>query len=368
MRRFVIIVLALAFAGVLEAQGVRCESAEGEYRECYVASSGRIVLVTELSNLLCIQGVTWGTASDGRVWVQRGCRAIFAVGVTERPAIPPDHVICESLTGGRTFCTTRRSSRVTLVRQLSNLPCTEGGTWSYDPERGEIWVDLGCRGEFRVGDAAEAAKSPAVLDAIVVCESKDGKRHRCPADTSAGVQIFRQLSGSRCRFEKEWGYDRKQIWVRDGCSAEFAVKGKPRPMITAVVCESAPGVRTSCPADGKYGIALVRVLGEEPCALGETWGFDDDGVWVANGCAAQFAPGGYRLPAESVPGTAERVLCRSEKGASNRCTADTTRGVGLVRELGSTPCVLNRTWSYDEDGILVRDGCSAEFAVARSEP
>lgn len=369
MPRLVIVCLTVALAAVAAGQGrVRCESVDGEYRECYVASGGKIVLLTELSDFLCIQGVTWGTASEGRVWVQRGCRAYFGVGVTTRPSIPPDHVVCESLTGGRSTCATRKFSGVSLVRQLSNLPCDEGGSWGYDPERGEIWVDQGCRGEFRVGAVVDADAKAEPLDAIVVCSSPDGKKHKCPADTSGGVQIFRQLGGSRCRFEKEWGYDRNQIWVRDGCSAEFAVRGRPRAMISAVVCESAPGGRESCRADGKHGVALVRVLGEMPCRLGETWGFDDTSVWVSNGCAAQFAPGGYRLPDGAVPQTAMRLVCASEKGSSSRCEADTRRGVGLVRELGGTTCVLNRTWSYDEDGIMVRDGCSAEFAVARSDP
>jgi hypothetical protein len=355
----------MVFASALEAQYVRCESVDGEYRECYVGSSGRIILVRELSDLLCIQGVTWGTASEGRVWVWRGCRANFSVGVTDPPAARGDLVVCESFGDGRAFCSTRKYSRVRLVRQLSNSPCEEGGTWGYDPERGEIWVDLGCRGEFRVGDDVEQEKEPEPLDAIVVCKSEGGKRKaKCPADTSAGVQLFRALGDTRCRFGDDWGWDRKQIWVRNGCRAEFAVRGRPRPLIEAIVCES-DGKRTRYEADTRYGVAIVREIGEERCILGETWGFDDDGIWVDRGCSAQFALGGYRLPADSVPQTAVRVICESSPGTDSFCEVDTGRGVGLVRELGESTCVLNRNWAYDRNGIRVRDGCSAEFAVAR---
>lgn len=366
MRRSILtIVFLIITSSSAIAQSVRCESVEGEYRECYVASSGKIILTYELSDLRCIQGVTWGTASEGRVWVYRGCRGLFTVGVETQPEVPADRVVCESVNGGRTSCSTRTYSRVTLARQLSNLPCEEGGTWSYDPERGEIWVDAGCRGEFLVGAAVEEEKKPDPLDAIVVCQSLDGKKTKCPADTSAGVQLSRPLGESRCRFGREWGWDRKQIWVKDGCRAEFAVRGRPRPMIQSLVCESPDGSPARCEADTKYGVAVIRELGEDRCVAGETWGFDDEGVWVSGRCVAQFALGGYRLPADAVPETAEKVVCESEAGGTTRCEVDTKRGVGLVRETGGTTCVLNRTWGYDAEGIWVRDGCSAEFAVAR---
>jgi len=362
---FVCMTLLLVIGPPLAAQKVRCESVEGEYRECYVASGGKVILDFELSDLRCIQGVSWGTASAGMVWVQRGCRGIFTVGVETQPTVPADLVVCESTNGGRAYCSTRKNSHVTLSRRLSNLPCDEGGSWGYDPERGEIWVDQGCRGEFRVGAATPDEQAVGHLDAIVVCQSSDGRKAKCSADTSAGVQLFRPLNQSRCRFGKEWGYDRKQIWVKDGCSAEFAVRGKPRPTIQSIVCESPDGSPAKCEADTTYGIAIARELGEEPCIAGRTWGFDGNGVWVSGKCVALFALGGYRLPADRVPETAARVICESKPGEVSRCEVDTRRGVGLIEELGGVTCVLNRSWGYDSDGIWVRDGCSAEFAVAR---
>lgn len=367
MRRLVLL-LVLLFLASFEtlAQGVRCESLSGEYRECYVASSGKIILSYELSELACVQGVTWGTASEGRVWVQRGCRAIFVAGVEVPPSVPADRVVCESGRGGRSFCSTRKFASVTLARQLSNTPCEEGGTWGYDPERGEIWVYGGCRGEFLVGAVPDEEKKPEPLDAIVVCKSEGGKKKvKCEADTSGGVQLFRPLLETQCRFEEDWGYDRKGIWVRNGCQAEFAVKGRPRPTIQSLTCESPDGSPAKCEADTTYGVAIVRELGEDRCVAGETWGFDDGGVWVAKKCVAQFALGGYRLPPDAVPATAARVTCESKPGGENRCSTETARGVGLIRDLGASVCVLNRNWGYDASGIWVRDGCSAEFAVAR---
>src|SRR5262245_15638637 len=54
-------------------------------------------------------------------------------------------------------------------------------------------------------------------------------------------------------------------------------------------CASAIGGRTHCPADTSQGVALLRSEGEAACLLGKTWGYDDTGIWVSDGCAAVFA-------------------------------------------------------------------------------
>ena len=58
-----------------------------------------------------------------------------------------------------------------------------------------------------------------------------------------------------------------------------------------VVCASAPGTRSECPADTSAGVVLVRSFGEAPCLLGNTWGYDAKGVWVSDGCSAEFGTG-----------------------------------------------------------------------------
>src|SRR5262249_48231597 len=55
------------------------------------------------------------------------------------------------------------------------------------------------------------------------------------------------------------------------------------------------GGRTHCPADTSKGVALVRSQGAAACLLGKTWGYDDTGIWVSDGCSAVFFAG---LPAE----------------------------------------------------------------------
>jgi DUF3011 family protein len=65
-----------------------------------------------------------------------------------------------------------------------------------------------------------------------------------------------------------------------------------------VFCSSKMGERKHCPANTSNGVALVRSSGESACLLGKTWGYDDKGVWVSDGCSADFVVGG-ELPASA---------------------------------------------------------------------
>jgi hypothetical protein len=367
MRRFLVMGAVLfAFAAVsIEAQTVLCESIGNMYRECRVGSSGTIRLVMEMSDRACFEGSTWGTRQVGMVWVDRGCRATFTVAGPAAPARGKNRVVCESHNGNREVCPAATSGGVILAQQLSKSECVQGETWGFESDdREQIWVDRGCRAEFILGRSTEPLRAPQTLDKVVVCESMDGRRKECAADTAGGVQIVRQLSDSACGYGRQWGFDEKGIWVNKGCRAEFVVRSKPKQTVRAIVCESENNARNDCAAETQFGVALVQQLSENECVLGKTWGFDQDRVWVTEGCRARFALGGYRLPAEAVPPTATKMLCESLDGGRKQCPADTSRGVGLIRQISGADCVLNRTWGYDRNGIWVTDGCRAEFAVA----
>jgi hypothetical protein len=348
------------FAASAQAQVVLCESLGGQYRECRVGAAGKIRLVMEMSSGICAEGASWGTRSEGIVWVERGCRATFAIDAPGG-ARKTNLLVCESQNERRETCRANTRGGVEIARQLSKAACVEGVSWGATADT--LWVDEGCRAEFVLGAAHQAPPNNQTLEQLVVCESHEGKKKQCAADTSAGVQLVRQLSASACNFGKEWGWDRGGVWVNKGCRAEFAVRGGPKPIAQTLTCESTNNTRHHCKADTKYGVALLRRVSENLCQLDRTWGFDDDGIWVNEGCRAQFILGGFRLPA--APASADRIMCESSDGARKLCAVDTSRGVGLLRQLGDKNCILNRTWGYDLDGIWVTEGCRAEFAVAR---
>ena len=49
------------------------------------------------------------------------------------------------------------------------------------------------------------------------------------------------------------------------------------------------------------------------------------------------------------------------------CAADTSAGIVLMRSTGEGPCLLGKTWGYDQASVWVSDGCSGEFATGRTE-
>src|SRR5262245_66541769 len=55
-----------------------------------------------------------------------------------------------------------------------------------------------------------------------------------------------------------------------------------------VSCGSAVGERVLCAANTSSGVVLARSTGEAACLLGKTWGYDDTGIWVSDGCVADF--------------------------------------------------------------------------------
>jgi hypothetical protein len=75
---------------------------------------------------------------------------------------------------------------------------------------------------------------------------------------------------------------------------------------------------------------------------------------------ADDAPG---QNATQAPVAAARVTCSSKPGERTSCAADTSRGVVLLRSMGEAPCLLGRTWGYDQTSVWVSDGCSAEFVT-----
>ncbi|HVR43238.1 MAG TPA: DUF3011 domain-containing protein [Thermoanaerobaculia bacterium] len=194
-------------------------------------------------------------------------------------------VRCES-DGGYRECDAGSAATVTLARQISDAACVEGLSWGV--RDGKVWVDRGCRADFALIEGA--AGGNLATAGTLVCESQDERLRRCPAITHGGVRLVRQLSDRACELGRTWGYDGSGIWVSEGCRAEFAVGGATGSADkVALVCESILGRRNHCPADTRFGVELVRQLSDAACVRNRTWGEDRDGVWVDQGCRAEFA-------------------------------------------------------------------------------
>jgi len=221
----------------------------------------------------------------------------------------------------------------------------------------------------------------------VRCSSNDGRRHYCDIDTSRGVRLAVQISGSACVQGSTWGYDRRGVWVDRGCRAEFSSRGGGQggdsgqeydrrgnqgsvSRSEAVRCNSDDERRHYCNIDTRGGVRLVRQISGTPCRQGETWGYDNNGVWVDHGCRAEFATGsgdranGYYNQGYNA-GYGGTLRCSSDDGDRHYCAANTQAGVTLIRQISGSACEQGRTWGVDRQGIWVDRGCRAEFQIGQ---
>jgi len=60
---------------------------------------------------------------------------------------------------------------------------------------------------------------------------------------------------------------------------------------SVLTCVSADGNRRHCAGYTDAGVALRRSIGSASCLLGRNWGYDALGVWVTEGCGAEFVLG-----------------------------------------------------------------------------
>ena len=131
-----------------------------------------------------------------------------------------------------------------------------------------------------------------------------------------------------------------------------------------ISCSSEDGEKHYCEADTRYGARLVRQRSETPCKEGESWGYDEEGIWVDKGCSGEFVLGRGESSGDAGGESAARTItCASEDGLRKVCRADTSNGVKLVRQRSDAKCKEGSSWGHDARGIWVDKGCEADFVV-----
>ena len=190
-------------------------------------------------------------------------------------------------------------------------------------------------------------------------------------------------------------------------------------------CQSRHNNYQYCRTDTQGGVRLQQQLSKSACIQNLSWGYDRGGIWVKNGCRAEFvigdagggydrngdsgynrgregewnngggyhsdrgrdrdgewnssgsyhsdrgrdrdgernSDGGYDREGERNKGGGWRLVCDAQGPGYRLCRADTRRGVRLTWQLSKTPCQQNQTWGYNRDGVWVNHGCRAEFEM-----
>src|SRR5690349_14287965 len=58
-----------------------------------------------------------------------------------------------------------------------------------------------------------------------------------------------------------------------------------------IYCASDDGHRHYCDANTRGGVQMTRQRSGSACTQGRTWGWDNRGIWVDQGCRAEFVTG-----------------------------------------------------------------------------
>lgn len=148
----------------------------------------------------------------------------------------------------------------------------------------------------------------------VRCESRDARVRYCRADIRGGVRLIEQLSDSACVRGRSWGVERDAIWVSRGCRGRFELGADGRygsngryndryddrydnrrdPRYSdnrtrVLRCESRDGRYNFCGGYGYVSSArLQRQFSDANCRFNRSWGYRNGGVWVDDGCRAEF--------------------------------------------------------------------------------
>ncbi|RPE81500.1 DUF3011 family protein [Vulcaniibacterium tengchongense] len=194
---------------------------------------------------------------------------------------------CESKDRQPRLCAADVRGGVRLLRTLSRTECVEGKSWGVHDSG--VWVNAGCRAEFVVGYGGSVGAATGAR--VLRCESRGSRWQHCPADVSGGIELVRQLSKNACIRGQSWGADTRGVWVSGGCRAEFrmmAALPPPGTRARIVRCDSVGKLPRHCPVDVSGEVRLFRQHSRAACVQGRSWGYDRDGIWVEDGCRAEF--------------------------------------------------------------------------------
>lgn len=156
------------------------------------------------------------------------------------------------------------------------------------------------------------------------CSSTRGKTTQCPVDTKRGVEIVRQNSSAPCRYGETWGYDRRMVWVSNGCRATFRINEK-----------------SSSSGDAAAAIIALGIIA---------------GLAAASKKHDRPDYGDYDQPSQLID-------CSSGDRRLTRCRVRIPNSAQIVRQYSSASCTYGTSWGYDRRGIWVDKGCRAQFAV-----
>ncbi|XP_005091612.2 lectin ADEL [Aplysia californica] len=188
---------------------------------------------------------------------------------------------------------------MTVVDRQSAAECNLGESFGY--QKNNLWVDHGCRADFKV---CYLPVSP-IRCRVVKAESwsyKYAETYVVDAALFINMTIEDQQSAASCDLDKTFGFynQNSTVWVNNGCRADFNVcfvYGITR--ITTINVSSwnfkySTQILNTLPsATCIYSMQVANQQSTAPCTLGTTFGFMANTMWVRDGCRADFTVNYY---------------------------------------------------------------------------
>jgi Protein of unknown function (DUF3011) len=177
----------------------------------------------------------------------------------------------------------------TLARQESQAACVRGRTWGWS--NNGVWVSNGCSGRFLVETFRPLP--PWSGGDRLRCDSRNFQYEFCFVPQRVfNVDLVRQTSSSACVLGRTWGWREDGVWVNNGCQGEFRVQTQfvPAPPVRPglTFCASRSFRYNFCETGPISGAQMITQRSQAPCLRGRSWGTTPTGIWVDNGCAANF--------------------------------------------------------------------------------
>lgn len=113
------------------------------------------------------------------------------------------------------------------------------------------------------------------------------------------------------------------------CTVSLVAQSPTNTGPTQTIACSSTGERQHCAADTSSGVVLIKSTGTGSCLLGRTWGYDDTGIWVSDGCGGEFMVGS--LQAQTTPPVQEKKKFGSYTPGAGFTVADTDFGAVTIK-------------------------------------
>ena len=224
--------------------------------------------------------------------------AALLVLITAMAAAQSSNVFtCSSDDGRLHSCRVNTNAPIQFVRQRSDAQCIAGQTYGID--RGGVWVTNGCRADFAVGARGaydQGAYNNGNRDRDNDADDQDNGnwRHHHRRDNNDNGSYSQNGPYNNGSYDRQGNYQGPYNNGRyNNGDRGYVNSGQPIQYYGSYKngrtnCSANPGAgQTYCQTGGALSDATI-IKQNGRCQRGQNWDINPDGLWIADGCSAEF--------------------------------------------------------------------------------